>query len=103
MSMPRCFAVVRTLERKKRSSTDARIATGGSYFVRDRRQAFFLIESRAVPDGPGDERHEESRNRHRAADVEQEALTTEDRDDVAAHQLQRAGGEQDAELGRTNF
>src|SRR6476659_3887370 len=72
ISMPRCFAVVRTLERKKRSSTDARIATRRSYIPR--RQTLFVVERDPVSDCPGDERDQEPRNRHRAPGVEQQPL-----------------------------
>src|SRR5258705_11140964 len=103
--MPRCFAVVRTLERKKRSSTEARIATDGSYIrkhvsplrheVRYRsqtlvpgclsalvilvgpRQAFLVVESNAVSQRPGHERDQEATNRHDAPDVEQQPLVSE--------------------------
>ena len=110
--MPRCFAVVRTLERKKRSST--RSENLPRHHVRSIQlrdlcrqpwpwQAFLVVERDAVSDRPDDERDQEPRNRDRAADVEQQPLVPEDADEIGPHQLQRADRQQDPELGRADL
>ena len=119
ISMPRCFAVVRTFERKKRSSTDeatrimltdrdhtvATASQSGSFSRWSRRfaAALFVVERHAVPTRrqrtrPGTRRSPPRRRRRTAA-----SRWPRMRDDVAAHQLQRADRQQDPQLGRTDL